>query len=115
MKKIKAQKPYLLNSFSANLLKVFPAQVEFVEISVDQARDLLSVGFVSVVGHANTALRFKQLLALDVRVSRRRKTVHLSPGAWAVLGQYSGPRLDEGITELPANAPFRWFRVAVVR
>lgn len=104
-------KLYLLSSFSVNLLAHFPAQVQFAPITVEEARALLSDGFKSVVGHADTALLFSALLGVEV--SMCRETAVLSPGTRAVLGQYRGPRLPEGCSRLPAEASIGWFVVAV--
>lgn len=104
-------KPYLLSSFSVNLLAHFPAYVQFDPLTVEEARAVLSEGFESVVGHADTAALFTTLLGVEVPVCRA--TVSLPPGVWAVLGQYRGPRLQEGCSRLPGGASIAWFRVSL--
>lgn len=106
-------KPYLLNAFSANLLVSFPAQVQFTPLSTDAARELLVGGFLSAVGHPDTAALFSRLLGLEVPV--RRVSATLPPGAWAVLGQYRGARLPEGVVVLPDDAVVEWFQVMILR
>lgn len=104
-------KPYLISSFSVNLLNAFPAHVSFVPITVDEARALLAEGFESVIGHANTAALFSALLGMEAPSCR--ETATLPPGARAVLGQYRGPRLKEGCAQLPEGSRIEWFRVVV--
>lgn len=110
----------LLNAFSANMLAVFPSSVSFTEISVEEARAHLlclaeeagEADFIrSAVGHADTAAVFGTALGLPVPCNR--VTVTLRPGDRALLGQYKGPRLPEGATELPAGAEIAWIAVTV--
>ena len=104
-------KPCLLNAFSANQLVAFPARVHFIPITVAEACALLAGGFVSAVGHPDTAALFSRLLGLPVPV--QRDDVPLPPGARSVLGQYRGPRLPEGVAVLPPNASIEWLMVRV--
>lgn len=101
----------LMNAFSLNMLSVFPAQPLFEEISLDEVRAMLSGGFESAVGHADTASVFSEVLGLDVPAERI--SVSLSEGDCAVIGQYRGPRLPEGATTLPEGATIVWLRVTV--
>ncbi len=103
--------PYLINAFSVNQLVTFPAQVCFEEISCEKARRLLEKGFTSAVGHEQTAYIYEQLLGMTIPL--QRISIGLEPGMWAVLGQYRGPRLTEGTTELPEGASIKWYRVRV--
>lgn len=97
----------LLNSFSANMLQqLFPVSVTFDELSASQAADMLAAGFLSVVGHADTAAVFSETLNLPVTMNRA--TISLKAGDTAIIGQYSGPRLPEGATTLPEGASIRW-------
>lgn len=54
---------------------------------------------------------FGELLGLPVLVNRI--TVTMKPGDRAVLGQYSGPSLPEGVTCLPPGASIKWILVTV--
>ena len=110
----------LLNAFSANMLAEFPVNVKFTEISAAEARAALMCAaeadgeadcIRSAVGHADTAAVFESVL--NVPVPCRRETVLLGNGDWAVVGQYSGPRLPEGATILPEGATIRWLLVEV--
>ena len=102
---------YLLNAFSVSMLDlVGRCQVEFEPIPIAEARKLCQ-GATSAVGHAATARLFSE--ALGSEIAFNRASVFLSPGSVALLGQYVGPRLDEGATELPFGAVIRWVRVTV--
>ena len=109
---------YLLNAFSANMLADFPISVTFTEISAAAAR-LILVGFEadgdsweSAVGHPDTARVFESVLQ-DVLVPCNRVSLTLQAGDFAILGQYSGPRLPEGATSLPEGAEIKWLLVQV--
>jgi hypothetical protein len=118
---------FILNAFSASMLDLTPAptgdkigdfiraacpvSVTFKVITVEQARAMLVNGFVSAVGHADTALLFSNTLGVDVRPNRI--SVSFTEGEQALLGQYSGPRLPEGCSVLPEGAKIVWIRVEV--
>ena len=104
----------LLNAFSANMLGAFPAAVRFSEVGAVEASTALQVshaGLESCVGHADTAAVFGQ--QLGVAVPMNRANVVLTKGEFAVLGQYSGPRLPEGATVLPEGATIKWLLIEV--
>lgn len=102
----------LLNAFSFNMIKEFPVTVEAREVDTAVAIDLLSEGFESAVGHADTAAVFGSVLGVDVPAVRA--TVSLNKGAMALVGQYVGPRLAEGSTTLPEGATIKWLVVSVL-
>jgi hypothetical protein len=99
------------NAFSPNMIVDFPVNVSFREITVPEVVSLLGSSFESVVGHQSTADLFSALLGLQVEANR--VSVALSPGEAIVIGQYSGPRLAEGVTALPENATLKWILVEV--
>lgn len=110
----------LLNAFSLNMVQAFPVTVAVTEITTDEAKQLLltmaeeagSGDLVnSAVGHADTAAVFSRVLKLSIPCNRA--TVSLSKGDRAIVGQYSGPRLPEGATELPEGATIKWLAVSV--
>lgn len=101
---------YIINAFSANMIKRFPANVIFEEISSEQA-SMLASNAVSAVGHADTAAVFSY--ELQRQVPCNRLNVSLQGGDKALLGQYVGPRLPEGSTRLPAGASIKWLVVKV--
>lgn len=103
----------LLNAFSANMLAEFPCTVQFAVLDGPAAvRDLIrddDTGIQSAVGHADTAAVFSAVLGLSVACERR--TVTLTPGDDAIVGQYIGPRLPEGCTALPDGATIKWLHL----
>lgn len=101
----------ILNAFSVNMLACdMPASVRFEEVSVDRAADIAQEA-ESAVGHADTAAVFSDVLGVDVPA--QRATIALNKGDMALLGQYRGPRLPEGATELPEGAKIQWIFVTV--
>lgn len=76
-----------------------PANIEagtigFKKLSLQEARALLEGGFVSAVGHAETARIASALLGLPV--APNRATVTLGPGEGLVLPQYRAPGSPRG-------------------
>jgi hypothetical protein len=103
----------VLSAFSPNMLPLFDvgmAAVRFFAIGVEEARTLAD-GAPSAVGHETTAAVFSSTLGLTVEFNRTTTT--LQSGDVALLGQYRGPRLAEGATELPEGATIQWLRVEV--
>ncbi len=100
----------LLNAFSLNMCGPKGAIV-WSELSLNEARSVLATGFESAVGHESTAAVFTTQLGLPVPA--RRVTISLMSGDVAVVGQYRGPRLEEGVTTLPEGATIQWFRIEV--
>jgi hypothetical protein len=102
----------LLNAFSLNMLNGFPVQLVVNEISLEEARAMAAGGIESAVGHADTAAIFGGQLGVEVLAAR--VTVSLVSGETVIVGQYSGPRLEEGAKTLPAGAAIKWLLVKVV-
>jgi hypothetical protein len=64
---------------------------------------------VSAVGHADTAALFTKILGRPVELNRI--TLKAESGVLFLVGQYVGPRLPEGVTELPPGAVIEWWIV----
>ena len=64
---------------------------------------------VSAIGHENTAALFSE--ALGMSLGTNRVSIKLDDNAIALIGQYVGPRLPEGTTELPEGARIEWWVV----
>ena len=114
------------NAFSLNM---FPSDREnetmsFTKISDNNAREMVANAdnILSIVGHADTARVFGNILGVDVvpnRVSYKMETQYKCsqsnpfPEETRVLlvGQYNGPRLEEGATTLPEGAHIDWWIV----
>ena len=100
---------FLLNAFSLNML-VGNADISVREITKDVAASL-AADCTSAVGHADTAAVFSAVLGGEIPCNRA--TVVLKDGDVALVGQYSGPRLAEGATNLPEGATVKWVVVGV--
>ena len=68
---------------------------------------------ISFIGHEDLAQIVSGLLGRDVPAHRASLT--LWPGDTLYVAQYSGPRLAEGTTELPAEATIRFWKVSIER
>ncbi len=94
------------------MIASFPSNPLFEEISVSEVKDMIGEGFQSVVGHADTASVFSDVLG--VAVPSVRSTVSLQKGDVAIIGQYRGPRLPEGATKLPDGSTIQWIKLTVL-
>jgi hypothetical protein len=101
---------YLLNAFSLNMINAFPASFSVEELTLEAA-SALAIQCESAVGHADTANVFASVLGCAVET--KRVSVALNKGEQALIGQYRGPRLEEGATTLPAGATIQWLLVSV--
>ena len=105
-------KVYLSNAFSLSMLPersnhIFDmctteVPVEAIIGELDRNED-----FISVVGHETTADLFSKILGRLVLPNQQ--SIVLEQSDVLIVGQYSGPRLPEGATELPEGAKIRWF------
>jgi hypothetical protein len=113
---------YVTNAFSLSMLPAYrrPSAKHPVETRViitpvtNPARFLASMlqggeQCESAVGHADTAALFSRILGQPVET--KRQSIELWEGDVVLIGQYSGPRLPEGATELPAGATIEWYAV----
>jgi hypothetical protein len=102
----------LLNAFSFNMVSAPNGKLVWTTLSADEVRSALAGGFESGVGHANTAAVFANELGIEV--SMQRITVSLESGDEIIVGQYKGPRLQEGATTLPEGALIDWLRIRIL-
>lgn len=65
----------------------------------------------SIVGHADTAALFTEVLGQAVAFNR--ESVKLVDGDVLLIGQYNGPRLPEGCHTLPEGATITWLKVII--
>lgn len=107
-------KMLLINGFSANMLKPgHHVRMEWKPIPIEKATSLYKTdAFRSVVGHADTAAVFADLLGAPVPCNR--ETVMVDGGAEFILGSYRGPRLPEGAHTLPEGGSIDWYRIIVM-
>ncbi len=114
---------YLTNAFSLNMLDEWclsdPEAVTHVLIEpVADPAVFLTVAepvhgqpIKSIVGHEDVAALFAAVLGRDVPVNR--ESVKLGENDELLVGQYFGPRLPAGATELPEGAQLFWVRVTI--
>jgi len=65
----------------------------------------------SIVGHADTAAVLSSILGMEVKFNR--ETVSLVKGDTLIVGQYKGPRMEEGCKALPPGATIEWLFVTI--
>jgi hypothetical protein len=105
---------YLGNAFSLNMLNAPEVQLKVSEISLQEAKNILSGGFISAVGHQATADILSKLL--DIPVLFNRVEVKLQKGDVLIVFQLL-KRLEEGkvLTEEEIkNLPYKIMKVEVM-
>ncbi len=101
----------LLNAFSLSMVSP-PCSIHVTAVE-DPQTVIAGRPVESFVGHADTARIFSRILGIPVEA--RRESVRLESGERALIGQYVGPRLPEGTTELPEGAKIVWMMVEIMR
>ena len=97
------------NAFSINMLND-AADLRFMRITAQSAAELLELEhWRSCVGHADTARVMSAVLGTEIPANR--VTVNYDGTEKMLVGQYKGPRLPEGATELPQGAHIEWWLV----
>jgi hypothetical protein len=91
------------------MLSQAKALVNVEQISLEEAKTVLANGFVSAIGHQDTANILSNMLGVVVEVNR--VNVVLNDDTTLIVAQYKGPRLPEGSTELPEDARIKFYRV----
>lgn len=103
---------YICNAFSLNMLTSPAAEIFTRPLSIEDVQDFNAHNpLVSVVGHADTAAVFSTVLGFPV--SENRISLKLASDDALIVGQYTGPRLPAGATELPEGATIEWMLVGV--
>jgi hypothetical protein len=103
---------YLCNAFSLNMLRQLNVNVAIRPVTIEDIRDFnAETALDSAVGHADTARVFSNKLGFDVPANR--VSLALGPGDRLLVGQYRGPRLEAGATELPQDASIEWALVVI--
>lgn len=98
---------YVANAFSLGMLAEFPASLRIVQLSRAEAQyKLRTNNWRSIVGHESTAALFSA--DLGVTMGSVRETFRMGSTDQLLVGQYIGPRLAEGVTELPSGATIEW-------
>lgn len=99
------QETYLGNAFSLQMLPYNTALVRIRRLSVEEAKKLLSGGFISTIGHEVTARVLERLLGLPVQMNRIN--IVLKPGSKLVVFQITAGRVSGELTEEQINQIIR--------
>lgn len=99
---------YITNAFSLNMIENrLISRVRFREFDIDQQE---MTAYKSVVGHADIASIMSKQLGVEVPFNRQ--TLKIDDGNVNVLiGQYKGPRLEEGATQLPEGSVIEYYEM----
>lgn len=104
----------IFNSFTlAFLSQILEVDLHFERISPFEVTEVIEKhgGLQSFVGHADTAKIFSGILGIDVPQNRGTFTWDLNEDIEIIVGQYNGPRLPEGATQLPEGAEIVWWLI----
>ena len=99
---------WLVSAFSLNMLEPGDAILQVEELEHSAARALATRARCAI-GHETTAALYSKVLGVPLQ--QQRETVRLEPGVVLLVGQYRGPRLPLGTTQLPEDASLTWYRV----
>ena len=104
---------YLSNAFSLQMLSL--DRVNYIEVTpleLKEVKELLSKGFISPVGHVDTANILTNMLGVEVPMNRVSLT--LTPYDTLIVAQLVGGRLPEGTTTLPDGITFQFLKVNII-
>lgn len=115
--KMKNNNVILANAFSVQMLNlsdlIWETPVTFTLLSLDDAKEILSNGFTSAIGHADTAQVVSGLLGMDVPANRI--SISLESGKdTLIIAQIMGGRLPEGATTIPDGMRIDFIKVEVL-
>lgn len=106
----------LANAFSVQMLTELSdgwIPVTFQEISTADAKELLSDGFTSAIGHADTSTVVSGILGIEVptnRISIELKELN----DIIIIAQIVGGRLPEGATTIPDGMKIKFIRTQIM-
>ena len=101
---------YLANAFSLQMLDTNKATtVSIKPITLD---DVKTAGFVSAVGHPDTAMVLTNILDKDVQCNR--VSIKLTPSDTLIVAQIVGGRLPAGTTKLPDGFKLQFLKVTII-
>lgn len=105
---------YVGNAFSLQMLPSLEvaSTVRVEPLTVDEVRNLLQEGFVSAIGHADTANVVSDIVG--ERVEQNRISVSLTPSDTLIVCQVVGGRLPEGATTLPQGVTLKFVKVTLL-
>lgn len=109
----------LLNAFSLNMLDESPCVLTLDTVNGVEAAETVAHAtehglLVSAVGHQSTADLLSAVCGVKIPAERRNVGLDLLVKVETVyVAQYTGPRLQEGATELPEGAKITWWSVRI--
>lgn len=104
---------YFGNAFSLQMLDLDGENlVRILPVTKEEVKQELQEGFVSAMGHADTANVISNELGINVEVNRI--SVSLNKGDILLVAQLVGGRLPEGATTLPEGFKFKYLKVELV-
>lgn len=92
----------MLDTASPHIIRTTP-------VTASETAEALRGGFVSAIGHADTARVVSGLLGLDVECNR--VNIRLAAADTLYVAQVTGGRLPEGATTLPEGMELTFVRV----
>lgn len=106
-------KKYLGNAFSLQMLPLEgESLVSIKTLTKKEFEKELSDGFISAIGHADTAQVLTDELGLEIETNRI--SISLEKGDVLLVAQLIGGRLPEGATTLPEGFTFKYLKVDLV-
>lgn len=97
---------YVTNAFSLNMLENHMNKLVVTQITQKQFNRVLQGDYTSAVGH--------QEIAELLKVPYNRVTLKVKKGDVLYVAQYSGPRLEEGATQLPEGATIIYYHIVLI-
>jgi len=88
-----------------------PATVKFEEVSVETVAGALAGGFISAIGHADTAKIVGNILGVEVAMNRINVSLNLDTELY--IAQVVGGRLPEGCTSLPEGVTIKFIKASL--
>jgi hypothetical protein len=105
---------FLCNAFSINMLPVEAQDVAFVPVGLTGVKNLLNrENWQNAIGHESTANLVGNML-FGEPLSANRESILVDWDTYLIVAQYTGPRLEEGVTELPPGAKIKFWRVYMI-
>ena len=105
----------ITNAFSLNMLPTgdWSGNLHIQNLTQEGAREYLKfwANITSAVGHESTAAILTE--QLGVTIPMNRCNVVMDKFTTLLVGQYNGPRLQEGATSLPEGASIKWLLVEI--
>ncbi len=100
----------LSNAFSLQMLNLDKqSNIQIQPITSQEVQQILQQGFISAVGHQDTANVLSNILG--VPVSANRININFRKDTILIVAQLTGGRLPEGAVALPDGFSFKFVKV----